>query len=887
VRAQRLIHILILTFSLGLPLSGYAGQNKGKARKSPLITPARKAQHEYQATLKQVREARLKREAEQVVTEDERKARERLGDEYLKTIEWLDQVETQLLHEFVGWDEPVRRMMSAASKIILNPESGRTQVVPLISFPGYGKTTIIQRFLELLKWEDRFIPVNVQKGQTHIPHEGLLRLAELDKTENNPLKPQAVMLIDEIQNLARPAAIEQRLKDEEADFRSTIAKAAEKGTANLSKFEKPIWYSAMEPSRDFFWQILGNGQYQPKARRPITELMTALNANLSGMRTQFLQTRTLTTQVERQQQQIAEKKREIENGLAPAGMDSAQYLQNLRNQLVQLENNLPNLETQVGQYQANLQTWDQHFIPTLHELLADHSDSLGDWKGLTPEELFEIFKPDPAAFMSRLRRASTQFIKPQDQDFSRTIIFVTANPEEIIDRVKTNLGENASDPNALHAAASQVRDKDIVRWFDELMGKEPGLHSRWNIKDWKIIAPFNADQWHQLTNRRLEQFAEKFTARLEKRGQPATTLAFHQSVHDLIYKACVDPLQGPRNFFPKSANLLWTVVANVTADLMRLPKEHRPAHLVATFNSQTSQIEIYEYVPEGEKRWRVESFASLLFEKVPPPMPEGWHVTYPIGVDTRDKPVIHKKSDSLALRRQTVHQAGQAVVGMVLFKSLPQQISRNLAPGETGILEMWAEPDLRNHDYQRKLLLTVLGGYVAAHRLLGKLYVSEPLPGDLASAQDILKGMMQDLQRRREILDFLAPDAPGGTIHDVVPAELARQSAYDDLLGDREQAALKALYREAEQIVLSHEKLIGAIANRLRAESEIEPEELRAIVTRYMRTGFFFTKDRALRNAIVYSTPGDAQFALPKSLNREYRYGKLSWWEELKAGLGF
>ncbi len=857
------------------------------SKKPALITPARKAQLEvnerYQDKLAAVRERRAKEDAQ--ITDEERQRRQALGEDYLRTVEWLDTVEAQLLHEFVGWDQAVRRMMSAARKVILDPEEGKTQVVPLISFPGYGKTTIIQRFLKLLNWESRFLPINVKKGQTHLPYEGLLRMAE------NPIEknlPQAVVLIDEIQNLTPVSEIEAKLKSEEEAHNALMERLAVGTTLKLTdipKFEKPRWYAAMEPSFNFYWQILGNGKYQPEPRRTIPELIGALTSNIASLRQTINTYKLQQSVVERLKSLIKQKQAELETDTPPEGTDRHAWKVNLRSNIQTLEQNLIAQEQTLANNLFNMREWATAYVPTLYELLNDHPEVLGEWKDLSPEDLFDVFASDTTAFVQRIRTAATQVYEPKTYDFSRTIIFVTANPEKIIDDIKTNLGENSTDPNALHAAATQVRDSEIERWFNSLMGVKPGAQSRWNLNDWRLIAPFNADQWHELVDRRLERFSEKFEENLEKRGQPHTRLEFHRSVHDLLYKACVDPLQGPRNFFPKTANLLWTSIVNLTADIMRLPKDARPEHLVASFNSQTNRIEIYENVPDGEKKWRLKSFSTL--EKHPPPAPEGWRAAYAIGVDAKDKPVIHAKRKSLALQRQTVHQAGQAVVGMTLFKSMPQRIIRNLSPGETGVLEMWSEPDLKNHDYQRKLLMTVLGGYVAAHKLLGKVFVSEPMPGDIASAKEILAEMLKDTQKRREVLSFLSPDgesSPG--LADIVPHDLAKEGAYPQLLAGDQNRALEALYREVESIVSQQEKLIGAIANRLQQGGDIEPDEIQALVVRYMRSGFWFSKSRGTRQKIVYSTPGDAQMKLPKSLRREYRYGKLTWWEQFLMGLG-
>ena len=104
-------------------------------------------------------------------------------------------------------------MMSAAETIVLFPELIRRPIViPLLSFPGYGKTTIEYRFCELMGWlgKRRSPPISEGFPPIALPTEDLKHFgrpvgkSSMDGRNKAFLQP-AILNLEEIQRLKAEA----------------------------------------------------------------------------------------------------------------------------------------------------------------------------------------------------------------------------------------------------------------------------------------------------------------------------------------------------------------------------------------------------------------------------------------------------------------------------------------------------------------------------------------------------------------------------------------------------------------------------------------------------------------------------------------------------------
>jgi hypothetical protein len=87
-------------------------------------------------------------------------------EERMKVEAKLSEIQTQLKKDFVGWDDVVEQLMNASRLLIFYGDDivQKPVVVPILGFPGYGKTTLIQRWQKLMGFEDIHIQENIEKN---------------------------------------------------------------------------------------------------------------------------------------------------------------------------------------------------------------------------------------------------------------------------------------------------------------------------------------------------------------------------------------------------------------------------------------------------------------------------------------------------------------------------------------------------------------------------------------------------------------------------------------------------------------------------------------------------------------------------------------------------
>lgn len=201
----------------------------------------------FQATPTPATEAKASRPKTVRQTDKEKKAK-------------LARVKATLLDEFVGWDEAIERIMSAAESAELFPEMmNRPIVIPLIGFPGYGKTTLVQRFLELMEWP--YAAPAISKGAIALPTTELKSLGRKISPGKRFGKegPPAVMVLEEVQRI-KPEGMLDKTAELLKAAKDQIGPEGLVQFATNDRFELAGKEAAQRSkSHEFWWDVLGNG----------------------------------------------------------------------------------------------------------------------------------------------------------------------------------------------------------------------------------------------------------------------------------------------------------------------------------------------------------------------------------------------------------------------------------------------------------------------------------------------------------------------------------------------------------------------------------------------------------------------------------------------------
>ncbi len=194
--------------------------------------------------------------------------------ERLAIEEKLEVIQHKLKTDFVGWDGVVDQLMNASKLLLFYGDEVVTKpiVVPILGFPGYGKTTLIQRWQEMMGFGDIALQENVEKNQTYIPYEKIIGAGRPAHEDPNITKQRPlidfVLTVDEVQNLMDAKQVDELIKA------SAEAPKVEDPTGDIMRSlnEKRDLATKINKSRQFWWEILGNGSYQVRLTDPSNQL---------------------------------------------------------------------------------------------------------------------------------------------------------------------------------------------------------------------------------------------------------------------------------------------------------------------------------------------------------------------------------------------------------------------------------------------------------------------------------------------------------------------------------------------------------------------------------------------------------------------------------------
>jgi hypothetical protein len=785
---------------------------------------------------------------------------------YMNEIARLDRVEKTLLKEFVGWDDQIRQIMSATRAIVLSPELvTKPFVIPIMSFPGYGKTTLVQRFLTLMEWN------RIERQIDVAPNEPFLSTAEIRQMGVHPgskKEIQGVLTIDEVQNLMSEKQI--------AELEMSAKAIADKREYD---YTKPDVVTQREQSYQFWWQVLGNGTVQIKPQRTPLQYIQTFNQYRSHIKSYEDSIDSSQKRIDSLVRSANEAHRDPE---LPAHIPTPDAP----------EKWTPNEKASIESWREDLKNTKANYTnflsgsiePLIKQMKNDQPELLGEWSALRADKIAEVWAKDPVAFVENIEKTSTTIRAVPVMDFRRIIIFVTGNPNGIIDGIHSQLNGAKIEPDTLRGLAMQIQPRDMQRWFHTIFGKKDGWDSRWNLDAWKMVLPFSNEQWRTMIDRRLDQFSETFAENLQEIGSEPIKLEFDNSVRELLYKVSVSPLNGPRSFYSRSTEVLASVLTNLRAEMIMIEPENRPKALTVSFDPARSEAVATE-VMDVEWRWFNKSKTWLKMGYVNKGDREGYTSRMKIGVNENAKTVAPRTNESLSRASQALHQAGHAVVGMAIYKSLPMSVNRAASTTDNGIVEMWKAPDVNHHQYKRNQLMTMMGGYIAEKILMPEKFISDYGKTDLLFAQGILREIKGDVEDRRAAEQFRDVDGQKADLKEILPEDLYGDAVMKQLERDGTQAVFREVFDQVVGILRKHERLTAAIAKRLTEKPEIDAEEMKVIVNKYWH-------DRGIRNllnpehktrkAILDSEPGNPNLKKNKLLERDYDYeDKKSIWQKL------
>lgn len=515
-------------------------------------------------------------------------------------VEWVERI---LKEKYVGWDDRITRWMSEIKTMIVRANSNDgingPLVFPLMTLPGYGKTSIIMDLKELLARHPQLSYLNSAFNHVTIKENTpFLEPSSLEKSGVKYLDPNrpisGILFLDEIQNLVPlnsftdAACVDLVPKDgKDAGFERRGSALLRSMNVAVGFDVNSMNYGQLADGRrrmtDFFWQMLGNGRAQKSKAVSVAKLYEEVKRliedplfthSLSWLQQLRQHLETLRSAPESNPATIAEVEKAIMAMTDWTPTTSHFYLQGyVETFLLGQKQSQPLSPYSPGDVRAKLEVIVKAAFrdtPELMDLLRV-SSSL---------EFIELLMKDPPKFLETLQQIQVNLPSVDILDYRRTVIFIAGNPTPAIDDMlkRTQISPESIDPDSLYRLTTGISDRRTVSFFEGLFGDQQAMKSRLRLNDWRMIPPYTSRGWMTLIQRRLKIVEENFSTNLRQltlNDPPDLDLELHSSVSELLQRSAIDTMGGPRVFFQKASGFLSLVEVNLPLVIKDVPKNHR------------------------------------------------------------------------------------------------------------------------------------------------------------------------------------------------------------------------------------------------------------------------------------------------------------------------
>ncbi len=527
-----------------------------------------------------------------------------LNQQRVALLDHINWVEQALKDKYIGWDDRITKIMANIRNFLVHPESNENiigpLVIPLMTFPGYGKTSVVNDLVyflaqhpQLAYLKNSYDYVSIGQGTTYLD---LKPLADSGVSEINPKHPiTRIIFWDEIQNLVPLVTLErendQRANDEKepkelAAYNQSMG--LPKGTSIEFHLRQRQWMNQT------IWNIYGNGLTSKVRSKKPSDILAKIHEDLKSADFENRSAGYFKLVREIQELEFQKAKLEQEFEEATRSMDEAipGSRENLNQKSEALKACNSNLGTKVASHnnylaQAVTNSYNpegfayffrQKILPLLSEY-RNASTILGYGK---ESEMLKAFVNDPMEVIRNLDENIGLLDTQELNDYRRMIVFIAGNPTPAINDILTRaqLDTRTMDVDALSRLVLGTNRKITINFFESIFGNSEAMKSRLKVNDWHIMNTYTSSKWDYFIKRRLAMSRNRFLETLDQILAPSNKamdieIKFDSSIKELLIERALDALGGPRVFMTNASGILNIVETNLPVLLRTLDPEHR------------------------------------------------------------------------------------------------------------------------------------------------------------------------------------------------------------------------------------------------------------------------------------------------------------------------
>lgn len=383
--------------------------------------------------------------------------------------------------------------------------------------------------------------------------------------------------------------------------------------------------------------------------------------------------------------------------------------------------------------------------------------------------LMEIMGWTPDQIQKRLHDFRESGQQQWETDYSRLLIFICGNLDEMYEDIATSVDDCDSDADTFHALTNKLSVIDVKQALNKRFKPEQVAR----LGNEHVIYP-------SLSRRAYEQLIDQGGARYahEMTSRCGLTIDVNESVHEQIYANAVFPAQGTRPLFSSLHAILGTGLAK--AALWALERGAASGETVGLTADGRSLI----------AHWRGQSQA----------------ITAPFEINR-----LRQRSNPDFRALLAVHEAGHGLVHALLFGRAPQEIKIHVASFEGGYnayssRKVWSRRNLLDS------ICTSLAGRAAELLVFGPDLNSSGAESDLRKATETAARMMRHLGHGDRIgrID-VSTNSEDNLCTDV------------DASNAQIEALLQAEHARATSMLDTHRRSLLALVDELITQGQVTP----------------------------------------------------------------
>jgi cell division protease FtsH len=392
------------------------------------------------------------------------------------------------------------------------------------------------------------------------------------------------------------------------------------------------------------------------------------------------------------------------------------------------------------------------------------------------EPLIEIMAWTPEQVQERLRAFRESAQQHWETDYSRLLVFVCGNLDELYEDLATSVEDCDSDADTVHAATCRLSVIDVKQALNKRFKPEQVAR----LGNVHVIYP-------SLPRRAYEQLIEQSCACYARETEARCGLRFELalSVREQIYSNAVFPAQGTRPLFSSLHAILGAGLAK--AALWALERGAAASDSVGISADGRSLI----------AHWRGQSQA----------------IAAPFEISR-----LRQRNNADFRALLAVHEAGHGLVHALLFGRAPQEIKIHVASFEGGYnvyssRKVWSRRNLLDS------ICTGLAGRAAELLVFGSELSSGGAESDLRQATETAARMLRYLGQGSRI--GRSDVSTGNDEHLCTDVEASNAPI---------EAMLQAEHTRATRLLDTHRDALLALVDELMDQGQVTPARFAALV---------------------------------------------------------